>query len=216
MCKSWGKREIEIFHRDILKLETFHGESCAKYIVRMARPYIGPKVIDLGAGSGALIALIPNAIGIDLVGRPERNVQKGDITNLEFGDGQFDTVFCLEVLEHLNDDDLERCVREAYRLLKEGGKLIITTPYREDLSLQIIRCPFCGEQYHRYGHQQSFDMDTMRNLLERHGFRHHLRSDVLPLQTLARHSSWRLLIKAVSIFTRRYKNSMNLFWVTEK
>ena len=215
MLESWGKMEIEVFTHDV-DIRTFHGEVCAKYIVKMARPYIGSKVLDVGAGSGALIALIPNAIGIDLIGRPERNVQKGDITNLGFKKDQFDTVFCTEVLEHLNADDLERCIREIYRVLKKAGNLIITVPYREELSLQIIRCPFCGKQYHRYGHQRSFDKDTMRSLLERHGFRQHLESAVIPLQSLAKHPYFGSAIKVALRFTDRWKNSMNLFWVTEK
>jgi len=215
MLEPWGKKEIETFHRNAY-LQNFKGELCARLIVKRSKPYIGVNVLDLGAGSGALIALIPNAVGVDLIARPERNVKKGDITALEFRDAQFDTVFCTEVLEHLNDEDLERCLREIYRVLKKGGRLIITVPYRENLSLQIIRCPFCGREYHRWGHQRSFDKQEMKNLLENFGFKHHLKTEVIPLQSMAKHAFLSPMIKIVSRFIDKWQNSMNLFLITEK
>lgn len=50
-----------------------------------------------------------------------------DIVDLPIEDDYFDAVLCSEVLEHLETPDL--AVRELSRVLKPGGKLIITAPF---------------------------------------------------------------------------------------
>jgi ubiquinone/menaquinone biosynthesis C-methylase UbiE len=46
--------------------------------------------------------------------------------DLKFRENIFDTVLMIEVLEHIPDD--MKALKEAYRVLKPGGKLIITAP----------------------------------------------------------------------------------------
>lgn len=43
-----------------------------------------------------------------------------------FPDRYFDRVFCLSVLEHIPQTDWKKCVQEFERVLKPGGRLIIT------------------------------------------------------------------------------------------
>ena len=50
-----------------------------------------------------------------------------DITQIPERDGAFDVVMCIEVLEHLPDPIA--AIREFARLLKRGGKLILTAPF---------------------------------------------------------------------------------------
>ena len=59
---------------------------------------------------------------MDLAPKGE-GVLRSDIRNLCFGDRVFDTVFCTDVLEHLNDEDLLSCIQELNRVLKPGGGL---------------------------------------------------------------------------------------------
>ncbi|MEX2161906.1 MAG: class I SAM-dependent methyltransferase [Anaerolineales bacterium] len=47
---------------------------------------------------------------------------------LPFDVGYFDVVTLLAVAEHLNPDSLEALLKEAYRTVKPGGRVIITTP----------------------------------------------------------------------------------------
>lgn len=50
-----------------------------------------------------------------------------DITNIPVSDSSFDNAMCIEVLEHVPDPI--RSVEEIARILKPGGKLIITAPF---------------------------------------------------------------------------------------
>ena len=74
-------------------------------------------------------------VGIDIDGENLRKA-KGEKENVElismqtenlaFRDNTFDAVLMIEVLEHVFDD--EKAISEIYRILKPGGKLIITAP----------------------------------------------------------------------------------------
>jgi 2-polyprenyl-3-methyl-5-hydroxy-6-metoxy-1,4-benzoquinol methylase len=50
----------------------------------------------------------------------------GRLENAPFLDGSFDCVLAMDVLEHLDDDTAG--LREAARLVKRGGKLVVTVP----------------------------------------------------------------------------------------
>lgn len=63
-------------------------------------------------------------IGIDLVYGPDVDY-KMDAHDLLFKEGGFDLVICLDMLEH--DSDIKKTLTEAYRVLKPGGLLLVTT-----------------------------------------------------------------------------------------
>ena len=54
-----------------------------------------------------------------------------DLTKLEFSDNTFDYIICNHVMEHIPDD--KKAISEMFRVLKPGGKAIITTPIDETL-----------------------------------------------------------------------------------
>lgn len=60
----------------------------------------------------------------------------------DFADNTFDTVVSQQVIEHLEDDNLY--VKEVYRVLKPGGKFILTTPNR---LLSLTRNPWHVREY---------------------------------------------------------------------
>lgn len=60
-----------------------------------------------------------------------------DAAHLPLAQESFDTIICIEVLEHIVDDDL--AVREMHRVLKRGGKALLTTPNGECLSPSLPR-----------------------------------------------------------------------------
>lgn len=191
----------------------FAGDVLAPEIIRLSKRYIGSKVLDIGAGSGALINLIPNAIGLDLVPKHPKII-KGDISNIPFNDKSFDTIFTTEVLEHLDNETLDKGLNEIYRVLQREGHFIITVPYKEDLKQNMVMCPKCGVKFHKRGHLQSFDEERIRNILEDKKFKI-IKMKVLPLGSMARHSFLKYFWPIFNKLNLGFKPS-NLFIVTEK
>ncbi len=57
---------------------------------------------------------------------PDARVEDGVATSLPFANGEFDAVIMIEVLRYLDRTDIEQALREARRVLKPGGKLLVT------------------------------------------------------------------------------------------
>ena len=80
----------------------------------LAKEGRGKKILDLGCGEGALVEEIREQ-GCDIIGADanyeSKLVLKREITNTGFADNDFDTVFCLDVLEHLFFDEQEKLIQ---------------------------------------------------------------------------------------------------------
>jgi len=84
-------------------------------------------ILDLGAGLRPFADLIPGrAIALDHRPRPEIDLI-GDAHHLPFADVSVDAVVCTEVFEHLVDPPA--AAREIIRVLKPGGRLVLTTRF---------------------------------------------------------------------------------------
>ena len=96
----------------------------------------GKKALDVGCGTGGnaecfsksmhIIGLEKNAYAASIAKGRGIDVREGDACALPFGDGEFDTIFLLDVLEHIQDD--EKCLSECRRVLGGDGRMIITVP----------------------------------------------------------------------------------------
>jgi len=133
----------------------------------------GETVLDLGAKRGGLASAITAAhleveyTGLDL---SEANVAagteaglsfvRGNVTDeLPFGDGSFDCVFCLELLEHLTAPvDL---LVEIRRVLTDSGRAVVSVPSPYSW-VEVVR-----ELLNRpdtEGHLNAFTTPVMNNL----------------------------------------------------
>jgi SAM-dependent methyltransferase len=83
---------------------------------------------------------------------------------------KFDVVFLIESIEHLTENYLLPTIAEANRILKKGGKLVITTPNNEDLSHQHVICPDCGGVFHRVQHVNTFTAQSLNSIVMNFGF----------------------------------------------
>lgn len=87
-----------------------------------------------------------------------------------FADDSFDAVLLVEVVEHLRDDHLQATLKEASRVLKPGGTLVISTPNREDLGRSKKLCPNCGATFHEWQHVRSWSKETLAECVLQYGF----------------------------------------------
>lgn len=86
------------------------------------------------------------------------------------GDASFDVILLIEVVEHLQEEHLSSTLAEAFRLLKRGGMLVVTTPNQEDLSRSKKFCPECCAVFHEWQHVRSWSVTTLSSCLDKFGF----------------------------------------------
>ncbi len=87
---------------------------------------------------------------------------KGDVTNLEFRDDEFDFVFCAEVLEHIPTNLLDRACDELSRVANKY--LLIGVPYKQDIRVSRTTCYSCGKPNPPWGHVNRFDRKRLEKL----------------------------------------------------
>jgi 2-polyprenyl-3-methyl-5-hydroxy-6-metoxy-1,4-benzoquinol methylase len=132
-------------------------------------------VLDVGCAEGFITSFLSKlpvyVIGIDVDESIEIAKDKvkntsfiyASITHLPFRSQVFEAVTCLEVLEHLQDQTIDKGIKEIDRVLKSSGTLIISVPYKEEIT--FIRCIHCGKLTPLWGHIQTFDENKVTNLL---------------------------------------------------
>ncbi len=174
------------FTKDIYKdegAETLHALSGAprfnRWMADTIRPYVGERVLEIGAGIGNLTrAIIPRrkryvATDIDaehlarlatrFQHRPNLSIRYCDLARpSDFTDlsSSMDSVVCLNVLEHVEDD--MQGLRNIHSVLKSGGRAIILVPHGQEIfgTLDVAL-----GHYRRYSHAE------LKEKMEEAGFR---------------------------------------------
>jgi SAM-dependent methyltransferase len=139
-----------------------------------ARP--GERVLDLGCGAGRFVAALRDA-GADPVGvevaeaalaRARAVAPGADLRLLEpdgsipLEHGSVDLVWCSEVLEHVADG--AHLLQEARRVLRPGGRLLVTVPYHGRVKAVAIALGRFDAHYDPQGQHLRFY--TRRSLAE--------------------------------------------------
>lgn len=134
-------------------------------------PYLGARVLDAGAGIGTfselaspgreVVALEPDpelaaVLRRRFEGRPNVTVLEGSAEDVS---GRFDSVICLNVLEHIRDDGA--ALSRFHDVLVPGGRLLLLVPAHPSLFGSIDRA---------VAHERRYDKRGLRELLARTGF----------------------------------------------
>ncbi|WP_186756189.1 class I SAM-dependent methyltransferase [Echinicola salinicaeni] len=105
-----------------------------------AKPLVNGELLEIGCGEGRGVEVLRENVtsyhGLDKIGEVIENLQKKypDVVFEQavipplgtVASDSFDTVVSFQVIEHIEDDRL--FLEEIYRVLKPGGKAIISTP----------------------------------------------------------------------------------------
>lgn len=144
----------------------------------VVKPYIGSRVLELGAGIGNLTQHLSRGrksylasdideehlgrLRVRFRGRPNLAIRKVDLTAPEdFRElrGKADTVVCLNVVEHVKEDLL--ALQNIHSALEPGGRAIILVP--QDQSVY-------GTLDEVLGHFRRYSKTDLKSLMERAGF----------------------------------------------
>lgn len=88
----------------------------------------GARVLDFGCAEGPYRGLLPPGVeyvGADLPGNPAADVLVDPDGTVPVDDASFDAVLSTQVLEHVDDPFVY--LRECHRVLKPGGRLLLST-----------------------------------------------------------------------------------------
>jgi SAM-dependent methyltransferase len=148
-----------------------------RWMAEAVRPHAGERVLEIGAGIGNLTNWLlprPRYLASDVnphylhylrntaVGKPYLEVARVDLEDPAcFAPlaGQFDTVVCLNVLEHVRDP--EAALRHMRTALAPGGNLVLYVPQGQGLYSTLDAA---------LQHRCRYDPRMLRGELERNGF----------------------------------------------
>ena len=116
-------------------------------VLRRLTAGLGPtaKVLEVGCGTGNYLIAIRELVGCSCWGidpsmemlaqararSGQVQLLQGKAEQLEFPDGQFDFVFSVNVIHHVGDRG--RSFREAWRMLRHGGRTCAATDSEQDI-----------------------------------------------------------------------------------
>ena len=124
----------------------------------------GNRILEVGFGSGVtflnLNEMYNEIHGIDLAANVELITQafnaigirtflkNGNILDLPYEDGYFDTILLISILEHLKPESLIPVFWELFRVLKQGGQVIYGVPVDKQVMIYAFR--FLGYDIRNY------------------------------------------------------------------
>jgi len=171
----------DLYLNDAYGAHILHSLSRARRFSRwmsdVIRPWVGRAVLEIGAGIGNLtVHLVPRDryratdingdylayLGNLALGKPylEVGALRAEVTaDFEPLAGSFDTVVCLNVLEHL--DDPEVALRNFHRALAAGGRAIVLVPSGPSRFNSLDRA---------LGHRRRYTREQLRRQVTANGF----------------------------------------------
>jgi len=153
-----------------------HARRYNEWVWARLAPYVGDRVLEVGCGVGnftrflrnreRVVATDNNEAYLALVRRVFEHLDNIDVHRVNWEDPQldglrgetFDTVLCLNVLEHIENDGA--ALATFATLLRPGGRLVLQVPAGRKLYGEIDRA---------VGHWRRYERDEIIAKLEAHG-----------------------------------------------
>ncbi len=120
----------------------------------------------------------------------------GTATSLPYDDATFDTVVAWEVLEHVPKNEELRLLTEAHRVLREGGKLYLSTPHA------ALRSMVLDPAWWFLGHRH-YAMNALLRLAKEAGFN---------VETSVVRGGWREILMMLDLYVAKWLFRRRPFW----
>lgn len=147
----------------------------------------GGKILDIGSADGTFTKIIveksraDKVVGIDVLEKSVSYAKRrfarsrvmtfrvADAHDLPFKNNEFNAIFCLETLEHVEDP--RKVVGEIYRVLKKGGYLVVLVPSENLLFRALWPLWLLGKgRVWKGTHLNHFSSDQVLDVIQKKGF----------------------------------------------
>lgn len=171
------QRDAELFdYWEERDAATAHDERRLRETILRTIPAQARLVLDVGCGNGWLArALVRRGVAVCSTDLGRTNPQRAlaetpderhvavvaSGERLPFADATFDCAVASEVIEHLPEP--ERTLEEMWRVVRPGGRVVISTPYRE--RIRYVLCIHCNQPTPLHAHLNSFDEHRLAEYL---------------------------------------------------
>ena len=130
------------YHRSLDPTWDYYPTYLAKLaFVRSYLDRVSPeaRVLDAGCGEGLLVEEYCGRLAIEGVdpNYSSAHVRRGSLTALPYESGAFERALCLDVLEHLTYEEQKTALAELWRVLVEGGELLVSVPNLAHLQSRV-------------------------------------------------------------------------------
>lgn len=157
-------------------------ERRAQYFIQTTGMNAQHRVLEIGCGSGVFTEKLAQSkaqitavdVAEDLLAQakdkhiPNCTLEIADAHNLHYGENSFDIVCGSSVLHHL---EIDRALREIYRVVNRGGKIIFSEPNMlNPINAVIKNVPAVKEMFHESPDETAFFRWPLKNKLVRVGF----------------------------------------------
>jgi len=177
-------------------------------------------ILDVGCSDGLFLSLFNDNIekyGVDLI-EPHNeqkniNYKKHDISiGFPYENSTFDVVTSSEVIEHIADTVF--FLKECFRVLKPGGRVVISTPnlhYWRNAIEWLKGNQFFYVDYHneQEGHVRYFCPKTMRELTSNVGFTN------IHIRTVGDWGGKNLMLKIIALFFEKFSLNKNIILIMD-
>ena len=157
---------------DVLSPKTYH-----RYGFELTKKYASWKqsrLLDVGCLVGNYLYLLqnPNAVGVDVLSDPIKSTAKkhldnefalSSVLNLSFQDSSFESLTMWEVIEHVPKGTEKDTFKEVYRVLKDQGTLLLSTPNNNFFSIILDPAYFLWSHRH-------YNKEDLEKILKEIGF----------------------------------------------
>lgn len=171
----YKKDAVEFDYFEERKGATAHDERRVREYIISKIPKDVNSILDVGCGNGwvakeflskgkqvySLDISVTNPAKVNKLYQSQKHFGiAADSFHLPFNDNSFDCVIASEIIEHVFDP--AAFIKELFRVVKKGGSLVITTPYKEKLIYYL--CIHCNQKTPANAHIHSFDENKLRDI----------------------------------------------------